>query len=207
MSRPSDALLKWLRTKLDERGLKTATLAEKLGRGRAEVRKLLTGKEPLLVDDLLRLTELLELSPEELSLPADFEEAADDVEVEEPLHWKNQPRAVIEFAFDLGANFMFVVDTSKLADWGGPDAVAKQHPQGLPIQLDAAYHQYMEPTYEDDAFSVVLSFDKLYRCRFPWDAITRVIFLELYYEGDDGSDEPEEEEEPPKGRPTLRLVT
>lgn len=209
MSRPSDALLRWLRSKLDEQGHKTAAIAKKLEKGRKETRAMLTGSAPMTVDELMQLTEMLNLSPEDMALPAGAAlEDLDEAEIEEPLHWSNQPRALFEFGFDLGIDFMFVVDVSKLGDdWGGPDEQLKrpQHKREMPMRLDAAYHQYMEPKFDDDGVSVVISFDKLYRCVFPWESIARVIFIP-YYDENRTKPTPEPEPEKKKGG-FLRLVT
>jgi hypothetical protein len=68
----------------------------------------------------------------------------------------------------------------------------------LPIKLDAAYHRYHQPAYDEHGVSLTLSFDRLYRCTFPWPAIEQVVFKLV----------PPEPVAPPepKKRPGLRLV-
>ncbi len=210
MSRPSDALLRWLRRQLDAQGLNTASLAGRLGRPRAEVRKLLSGSEPMLVDDLLRITELLELTADDVGLPSGLDVTSLEAALEgspEPLHWDNQPRALFRFGLDLGIDFLFLSETVQLEGWGGPDQVLAQHKgKEMPLRLDAAYHQYMEPALDDRGVSLTLSFDQLYRCTFPWTAITRVIFMPFPPKPPEVEEE-EPEEAPPPGPPKLRLVT
>ena len=45
MTRPSEPLLRWLRARIDTAGHSPASLADKLGRPRGEVRRILTGAE------------------------------------------------------------------------------------------------------------------------------------------------------------------
>lgn len=210
MTRPSDPLLKWLRAQLDSRGMNTASLATKLGMPRADVRRVLTGAEPMTVDDLLRISEAVGLTAEDMGLagPAAAEEALDAAEeAEDGAHWGNQPEALFRLGFDLGIDFTFFVDVSALTDWGGPEDVLDGFVgKEMPIRLDAAYHEFMDPIFEERGVKLTLSFDKLYRCTFPWVSIARVLFVPF------PPALPEEEEAPPepdpdKGPPRLRLVT
>lgn len=212
MTRPSEPLLRWLREQIDARGHNTASVAAKLGAPRAHVRKVLAGAEPLMVDELLVITELLGLSAEDMGVPAGVEATAEDLaegEATEPeAVWDNQPRALFELGFDLGIDFMFLADTRQLADWGGPDGAAKQYDgKDMPLQLDAAYHPYMEPALDDEGVSLTLSFDRLYRCTFPWTAIRRVIFTPLAPDVPPPEPEADDDDAPePGGAPFLRLV-
>src|SRR5690606_20466417 len=110
------------------RGENTATVARKLGRPRGEVRRLLTGADPMLVDDLLAITQALELSPEDMGVGGpstpETEGEGDGVDqAPEGPHWGNQPEALFRLAFDLGIDFVFVAEAAQLTDWGGPDEV------------------------------------------------------------------------------------
>lgn len=198
-NKPSAGLLRQLRALMDARKLNTAAVAQALGRPRGEVRKLLTGGLPLTVDDLVEITQALGLTMEDFGVVVpDIDEEAEPAVPPPSAHWDNQPRALVEFAFELGIDVMLLFDPAQLDDWNGPVAVLQQHKgQALPIQLDAAYHRHMDPGYEDDAFWVTLSFDQLYRCRFPWTAVQRVIFTPF---------PPSAPEEDAPG-PGLRLVT
>jgi hypothetical protein len=203
LSRPSEPLLKWLRQQVDARGENTASLATRVGRPRAELRRVLTGVEPLTVDDLVRITEALGLSLADMGVanPEAVEAAADRIGAgDESAHWGNQPRALFKVGFDHGIDFLFLAAADELEGWGGPEAVREQHRgRDLAIQLDSQFHKFMNPRVEDDALELRLSFDTLYECRFPWTAIRRVVFTPL-------PPAPPEPKAPPKGKPQLRLV-
>ncbi len=199
---------------MDAKGQNTATLADKLGRPRAEVRRILTGAEPLLVDDLLRITEILGLTATELGLSG--ADAVEDVPEDAPNadsdHWTNQTRLLFETGFRAGIDFAFTVAADQLGDWGGPEHVRKQHAgRELVIQLDSAYHRYMQPRYDEAGVALKIGFDGLYDCYFTWGAIRRVFFTpvppEVAAPAPEPPAPPSEPTEPgPKGRPTLRLV-
>lgn len=212
MSRPSEPLLRWLRHQIDARGENTASLAARLGRPRADLRRVLTGSEPLTVDDLVRITEALgvELADMGQPDPARLEAAAAAVEeleqADEAAHWDNQPRALFQVGFSRGIDFLFLAAADELGDWGGPDAVRDAHRgRDLAIQLDSQYHKYMKPRLEDDGLHIWLSFDTLYECHFPWSSVRRVVFTPLA--PTPGAPPPEPEApEPAPSRSHLRLV-
>lgn len=175
-------MLRWLRQQIDRRGENTSSLALKLGRPKTDVRKVLTGAEPLTVDDLVRITELLGLSEDDLGVSATVRSALAEGEAAagepEDDHWDNQPRALFQFGFDRGIDFMFLASADELGEWGGPPRVLEQYKgRELPLQLDAAWHKHMKPEFSDDGLSISLSFDGLYRCYFAWSAVRRVIFM------------------------------
>jgi hypothetical protein len=209
VSRPSEPVLRWLRRQIDAKGENTASIAAKLGRPRQELRKVLSGAEPMLVDDLLAITEMLGLSPEEMGLPDTLpaEVLEQQLQGEDSDHWGNQPRLLVQLGFDAGIDMLLLVDTSALAEgWGGPAAVLRQHAgKQLPLQLLAAYHQHMRPELSDEELSIVLSFDTLYTCRLPWHAIRRIVFDPLAPEAP--KPKVEAPAEKPAGAPFLRLVT
>jgi len=200
MSRPSDPVLRWLRARIDAVGHSPASLAERLGRPRAEVRRILVGAEPMTVDDLVRLGEILEIDPATLGVAAPAE--PEPLPSVEGAKWENQPRLLLRTAFDGAMDVLFLTDVEPLRGvWGGPDDVLAGQTGGeMPIRLDAAYHRFMEPTWDDAGLGVRLSFDRLYRCLFPWSAIRRVVFYPQ------PPDPVAPTVAPPTGRPALRLV-
>src|SRR5690606_3916405 len=68
MSAPSGPLLEWLRKLIQQRGMNSAQLATTVNLPRGRVRKILTGAEPMLVDELLVLTQALEVKPQDVGL-------------------------------------------------------------------------------------------------------------------------------------------
>lgn len=213
MGRPSDQVLAWLRKIMADRNVNTAALAERVGMPRVRMRKLLSGAEPMLVDDLLAISQVLDIKPADMGVPEGAEApptvpAADATPRIDP--FGNHPSQLMRMAFDLGCDVQFVCDTSKLADSGVPRQVLDAHAQRpLPIRLDAAYHSYNEPRFDDDGLTVLLSFDALYTCRFPWAAFVHVTFFPAPWEGVSTADVPEDPPQAPtpeKRRPHLRLV-
>ena len=215
MTRRSQPLLEMLRSLIADRGLNTAALAQASDLDRARLRRVLSGSEDMTVEELLAITEALQLSPEELGL-ADVpspEAAArgpvrvvEDDEDEDELGidpWGNHPEQLFRVGFALGCDFFFLANADALQDSGVPQSVLSQYEgRDLPIKLDAAYHKYNQPRYGDDEVTLTLSFDALYDCTFPWEAIRQVIFFPAPPDPAEAPDEPDEDE-----RPTLRLVT
>lgn len=215
MSRPSDPLLSWLRNLINERGLNTAAIATRADLPRARMRKLLAGGEPMLVDELLKISEALELSPADMGVPVDqlpdedeSEEAAPGLAVAEPDEqagpdvdpWGNHHQQLFEIAFALGCDFGFTAKPDMLGDSGVPQAVLDQHSgRMMLIQLEAAYHNYNDPRYDESGVTITLSFDALYTCRFPWTAIHQVLFTPTPFDEAGG--------DPTDDGPHLRLVT
>ncbi|MFT4623434.1 MAG: hypothetical protein ACI8PZ_002090 [Myxococcota bacterium] len=230
MSRPSDPLLRWLREMLDKREMNVAALSQRCGIPRPRLRRVLSGGDPMQVDELLTISQALELDPSELGLAApgelEVEGAATSLSVapsgnaalkappEEPTGvtvdpWGNHARQLLEVAFGLGCDFFFFSEVDLLADSGVPEAVlSKYKGSRLPLKLDGAYHSYNRPRYTDTDVTLDLSFDAVYTCKFPWNAIKQVVFYPpppSETMGDDGGDDTTEPE-PPK-RSHLRLVT
>lgn len=198
MSRPSEPLLTWLRELSTTRGLNTAAIASRAKLPRGRVRKVLSGAADMTVDELLAISQALEVSPADMGLgqsegqdnvPTEIDEpepaGADtliDLLPEEPDRalyldpFGNHRHQVFAVLVELGCDFSFLCQTKDLEDSGIPAAVLEQH-AGRPmlITLDAAYHRYNNPRYDDDAVTLTLSFDALYECRFPWTAITEII--------------------------------
>ena len=61
MARPSDPLLKLIRDLTQRKGLNTAALAHTAGLERGRLKKVLSVQEPMTVDELIQLSEGLEL--------------------------------------------------------------------------------------------------------------------------------------------------
>lgn len=182
--RPSESVLAWLRKLMSDRNTSVAALAEKVGIPRPRLRKVLSGAEPMLVDDLVLVSRGLAITPAEMGLPA----TAGDLPEEDPTPppppapsavdpWGNQPAQLVKIAFDLGCNVQFGLETDQLADSGIPAHVLKANAgRPLHVHLDAAYHAHMEPRFGDEALRILLGFDALYECTLPWSAFREVTF-------------------------------
>lgn len=214
MARPSDSLIAWLRGKAEERGFNTAALATRAQLPRARMRSLFAGKEPMLVDELLAISQALELSPADMGLADVPDEPAasgpqlavlDEAEESGPRvdPYDNHHRQLLEVAFALGCDFAMVTHPEELRESGIPRHVLDAHlGRKMLIQLDAAYHGYNKPRYDDGGITLTLSFDTLYDVRFPWGAVEQVIFTPAPWEDEPDSDE----EDAPPPAPRLRLV-
>lgn len=208
MNRPSDAVLTWLRERIEARGLKTTKVAKAIGVKTPVLRKMLTGEDPMLLDDFVRLGDVLGLDASDVAgLPAAELTAGLPLdlvprEVPEPERTPCQAEQLIKLGFDLGIDIHLRFIESELGEWGGPDSArASFVGKDMPIQLVAQYHRYMEPQLDDAGLHVTLSFDTLYRCTFPWPSVRSVTFVPL-------APEPVNAPTPPPApvRPTLRLV-
>ena len=216
MTRPSEPLLTWLREMIDQRGLNTAAVATRADLPRTRMRKLLSGKEPMLVDELLKISEALDLKPSDMGIP-DADDLPEEDETAPKLGvvdeedgprvnpYDNHHRQLLEVAFALGCDFALTVHPEELLESGIPRHVLDAHLGRLMlIQLDAAYHSYNNPRYDDGAITLTLSFDALYDVRFPWSAIHQVICTPAPWEDDD---EDQDEDSEAEASPVLRLVT
>lgn len=218
MSRTRE-LLRWLRDVIEDRNLNVAALADKAGIARERLRTVLLGNEAMTVEELLSISEALEISPADFGFtaPASPEPRVLPLRAPTEAPWRpeapgkgveadpygNHPRQLFELGFALGCDFLFYAKTDELAESGVPrDVLARYTPRDVAIKLDAAYQPYNEPRYDDDAITLTLSFDALYDCRFPWTSIRQVVFFPAPPE--------KKPAEPPKpsdkARPKLRLV-
>ncbi len=68
MGRPSSPLLQFLREVTERKGLNASDIAMRTGLKKARVRRILTGSESMLVDELLLLGQALEVEPSDLAL-------------------------------------------------------------------------------------------------------------------------------------------
>jgi transcriptional regulator with XRE-family HTH domain len=220
MAKPSEPMLALLRTLLERKGMNTAQLASATKLKRQRVRRVLSGKDAMTVDELLLFGTALDLSPSDLGMPSMDEDGASPIEqvlnsnpeaapTEARVdRWGNQPRQLFEIGFALGCDFFFLSDSKMLDSKLVPAHILSQYDgRDIPIKLDATYHQHNNPRYTEAGVTLTLSFDQLYECTFPWVSIRQVIF----FPADPTDTKPEDEDEPeaeeaPK-RPHLRLVT
>ena len=213
MSETSETLLTWLRDLLANRQLNTATVAQRALIPRPRLRKILGGREPMTVNELLQICRALDITPNDMGLPN-----PDDLGVPKPAPkpapatlkidqlnpFGNHPQQLLKVAFALGCDFLFLANTEELENSGVPASVLEKHAgRNLGIRLDAAYHEFNEPRYEEEGVELTLSFDSLQKCWFPWSSIVQVVF---YPEPFDATP-PDSDEEDPAGAPShLRLV-
>ncbi|MED5369455.1 MAG: hypothetical protein VX899_00450 [Myxococcota bacterium] len=217
-SRPSEPVLALIRATLRERELNVAAFAEQVGEKRSLVKRVLAGKEPLTVDQLMTWTQSLGLGVEELAggvMPeepkvatlgaADLAQADEDDSIRLSPYGLHAEQA-IKMAFAMSVDFAFVSESAQLKDSGVPPDVLARFPERMLIRLDAAYHKYNAPQYDDFGLTLTLSFDTIYTCVFPWSSVLQVT---LYCEPPDPQDAPQPDPEPepePESRPTLRLI-
>jgi hypothetical protein len=174
------------------------------------------------LDEFMQVTRALDVKPSDLGLDGvsedapvqDDEPASPDALVAGPgvipVHLEplgNHPRQLFEVGFALGCDFLFLARADALSGSGVPASVLDAYAgRDLPIKLDAAYHVHNKPTYEEGGISLVLSFDALYTCRFPWSAIRQIVFFPAPPLESSSEEEEDEPPEPPPGPPRLRLV-
>lgn len=199
--RPSEPILAWLRNALKAKQLNVAALAEKTGEPRRDIKRVLSGREPLTVDQLMGWTKALELSMEELmSVPEELPEPAEPMLADEERFivdpWGIQAESALKLAFAMGADFTFLARTEELKNSGVPEMTLQNaaFKDVLPIRLEAAYHRYNKPEYDAQGVTLTLSFDTIRHCRFPWSSIVEVRFHVLPPDPEDLPD-PEDEDE------------
>lgn len=196
MGRPSSPLLQFLREITERKGLNASDIAIRTGLKKARVRRILNGTESMLVDELLLLGQALEVEPSDLALggldvPKEGEtqeESAPDLTLLERQGtataegkmdpWGNPTAQLIQAGFDLGCDFVFLADTSLLRQSSVPDAVLRRYTNvPIPIRLDATFHQHNQPLFDESGLTIKLSFDAVYTCHFPWQAIREIRFV------------------------------
>ena len=208
--RPSEPLVRLLRESVDRKGLNTASIASTLGVPRSELKHMLAGTEPLTVDLMIALADILELGPADLGMLG--------VEIPEPtppLHtlqqdsesanlpaldpYGNHTEQILRLGFGIGCDMHIVLHSEHLEDAGIPEETLKQFPDLLPIKLDAAFHHHNDPKFLPDNIQLVLSFDGLYTTTLPWHAFAQITLIPL---------EPEiaDEPEPSTNGSHLRLI-
>ena len=221
MPRPSDPLLAMLRKVAEEKKMNTAALAGAAKVPRARMKHILAGSEPMTVDELIVLSQVLELDP--TGMAAEAEALEDTPEGEEPALRKLDRREVPAFTLDpygnhswqiiqvglgLSVNMFVVLDMEHLEHSGIPRTVLARYKDKLPITLDAAYHQHHKCTYLPEGLKVQLSFDALYSCVLPWNAFLSIHLSPLAPDpvAPEPEPEPEADDSPKVARGHLRLV-
>ncbi len=81
---------------------------------------------------------------------------------------------ILELAYVLRCDVLFIAQTSQLVGSGVPSDVLLKHPDVLPIRLDAGYHEKQRWHLDEQGFTVALSFNGLSTCRFPWSSIIAI---------------------------------
>lgn len=217
MTGPSQPLLQHLRALIGDRGLSTGELAERSGISAPHLLAALSGISPMTVDELLLITQALELDPTDLvqldggdadlyDLPLGDAPSLDEPALADALDPSgNHIMQLFEVGFGLGCDFFFHADGSQLGESGLPRSVEERYRSTvLPIKLDAAFHVYNEPRYSPEGIHLKLSFDDVYDCFFPWSSVQRVIFTPL---PPPEPDQPEPHDDPSTpSAPFLRLV-
>lgn len=128
--------------------------------------------------------------------------------------WTLDPEGIhgeqlLRMGFALGIDMHLLFDSGQLEGSGVPEPVLRQFPERLPIRLDAAFHPHNKPRYYEDGVELVLSFDGISTCWFPWRSLLQVTYLPEIFEAPAGpDDDPEEPSGEPssEGGPVLRLV-
>jgi len=231
--RPSEPLLQLLREVARKKGLNTAALARAADIPRSRLKHVLAGSEPLTVDELIGLSQALEISAGDMAgLPADLapvdggepergpeavagrRSGAQLATVDEgppPIHidaYGNHAEQMLTLGFGLGCDIHIVLDSTQLDGTGVPAATLARYKERLPLHLEAAYHRHHDPRFLPEALQLTLSFDALYTCTIPWSAFQQVTLFPLAPEPPAAPPpEPEDEPQPPPRRGGhLRLV-
>ena len=189
-ARPSEPVLSLLRDVIRRKGLSTAQVAERAGLDRSDLKRQLAGDLEMTIDQFIAISEVLEIGPDQLGLSqspnaprlalapvgALGPRTTEFPDFEPPDALGNLPKQVLQLGFALGIDLFLVLDAARLAESGVPTSVLARFPESLPIKLDARFHPHNRPRFHEDVFEVVLSFDKLYTCRFPWSCFRQVQF-------------------------------
>ncbi len=224
--RPSEPLLNLLREMARKQGLNTAALAAKAEISRACLKHVLAGTEPLTVDELIVLSQALEISPGDMAgLPAELTGPGEDADapgpaavpmrrggaalatVDEgppPIHpdpYGNHAEQLLSLGFALGCDIHLVLDSAQLVGTGVPAATLERFSERLPLHLEAAYHRHHDPRFLPEGLKLTLSFDALYTCVLPWGAFQQITLFPMPPEPPAA---PEPEPEPPAPEPAPR---
>lgn len=221
--RPSEALIRMLRSMTQKKGLNTAALAKESGIDRARLKHILAGSEAMTVDEFVQLAQALDLSPSDMGIPV-AEDAEDEEDLPEvpvlravgrrepaaldytPDPFGNHAEQAMKLGFALGCDMFFITDTKLLGESGVPRTVLSRYPEHLPIRLDAAYHKANDPQFLPHGLQLNLSFDSLYTCLFPWPAFKQVTFFPLPPSDSPEAEPPPEDKKPTTRRGHLRLI-
>ena len=201
--KPSEPLVRLLRESVDRKGLNTASIASTLGVPGSELKHMLAGTEPLTVDLMIALAEILELGPEDMGmLNVEIPETPPTLQ---PVNGKGDARAfspvdpygnhaeqILKLGFGIGCDMHIVLNSDQLSDSAIPEQTLKQFPDLLPIKLDAAFHHHNDPKFLPDFVELVLSFDGLYTTQIPWRAFAQITLIPLEPEFEDEPEQPSE---------------
>ena len=186
MSNPSQQILNLLLDIMKKKNLNTASLSQKSGIDKKNLKRIFSGKEELTVNQLMLLSAALELQETDfLQVPlspedADKEDGSVGLKtVTSSTDWTPNPMGIqaeqlLRLGFALGVDILFTANTEKLDNAGIPKAVLKKFTPKMPIRLDAAYHHHYKPQYFEEGLEIRLSFDAVYTCFFPWHSIDQV---------------------------------
>ena len=233
-ARPSEPLLQLLRDVARKKGLNTAALARAADIPRSRLKHVLAGSEPLTVDELIGLSQALEISAGDMAglpteLPTEADAAGPGPEAvpvrrggaalatvddgPPPIDinpYGNHAEQMLTLGFGLGCDIHVVLDTSQLEGTGIPQPTLARFKERLPLHLEAAYHRHHDPRFLPEALQLTLSFDALYTCTIPWAAFQQITLFPLAPEPPEAPPpEPEPSEEPtpsPRRGGHLRLV-
>ena len=190
MSSPSQAILEGILSLLKERKLTTSGLSQSCGIPKKELKRILSGKSPLTVDQLSQIGSALQIEDHDLQhflgvpqkIDTDLIESKASihtVDIEEdwtPNPVGNHASHIFRTGFALGCDMFFVAQSDLLGNCGIPEAILKQYGDRLPIRLDSTFFMHYLPKYFDDGLEIRLSFDAVYTCFFPWHAFEQITF-------------------------------
>ncbi|MFT5684582.1 MAG: hypothetical protein ACI8RZ_005523 [Myxococcota bacterium] len=211
-TRPSAPLLKLILDAARKKGWNTATLANAAGLERSRLKVVLSGREPLTVDELILLSNAMELAPADLVGLEVPEERPALAQVITPAHsapdpFGNHSEQALKLGFALGCDIFLTMTTDMLGESGVPISVIKRFAPNLPIRLESAYHRHNDPQYFPNGVQLRLSFDGVYTCMFPWGAVQQVTFYPAPPpEPEPDSDDSDGETDEPDNVVRLRLV-
>ena len=199
--RPSEPLVRLLRESVDKKGLNTAAVASALGIPRSELKHMLAGTEPLTVDLMIALAEILELGPDDMGmLNVEIPKPKPTLQafgVEPQGHslpaidpYGNHAEQILKLGFGIGCDMHIVLHSEYLDEAGIPEQTLTQFPDLVPIKLDAAFHHHNEPKFLPEHVELVLSFDGLYTTQIPWNAFAQITLIPLEPEFNDDQDQP-----------------
>jgi len=226
MSRPSDPVLEMLRKVAKQKKMNTAALAKAAEVPRSRMKHILSGSESMTVDELILLSQVLELDPTGMAMEEDEADGDPSEETQtdagDPAELRslgrreipafsidpmgNHAQQIVQVGIMLGVDIFLVLDAKQLEASSIPKAVLGRYPERLPITLDAAYHRHHQATYLPEGLQVRLSFDALYTCLLPWTAFIAIHLTPLAPAPATPEPDPEPEADNTPRRGHLRLV-
>jgi hypothetical protein len=188
--RPSEPLVRFLRESVDRKGLNTASIATTLGVSRSELKHMLAGTEPLTVDLMIAMAEILELGPEDLTIlgtdlpeaPTLLQAVRNPVAITElpPIDpYGNHTEQILRLGFAIGCDMHILLHSEFLEDSNIPEDTLAQFSDLLPIKLDAAFHNHNAPKFLPNCVQITLSFDGLVTAILPWNCFAQITLIPL----------------------------